>query len=80
MDPARDAIGVAGERARRCVQCAAWLLVTLAAVAYILWRFSGPAPLQTNLPRCCRPRRRTRLPNARSTCWAMRSAIAPSTW
>ncbi|RQU40960.1 hypothetical protein DF147_20805 [Burkholderia cenocepacia] len=49
MDPARDAIGVAGERARRRVQCAAWLLVTLAAVAYILWRFSGPAPLQTNL-------------------------------
>ncbi|KAB0643708.1 MMPL family transporter [Burkholderia latens] len=49
MSTARDVTDGAGGRNRRRMLCAAWLLVTLAAVAIILWRFSGPAPLQTNL-------------------------------
>ncbi|PRF32177.1 hypothetical protein C6Q08_15845 [Burkholderia multivorans] len=50
MDVTRDVAGAARERARRRLLCAAWLLVTLVGVLYIVWRFvSGPVPLQTNL-------------------------------
>lgn len=49
MSTARDVIDGAGGRIRRRMLCVAWLLVTLAATAIILWRFSGPTPLQTNL-------------------------------
>jgi len=49
MNTARDAIDASGERGRRRVLCAAWLIVALVAIAFIVWRFSGPAPLQTNL-------------------------------
>ncbi|KVF12318.1 hypothetical protein WJ21_17820 [Burkholderia vietnamiensis] len=49
MSTARDVSGGAPARARRRMLCGAWLLVTLAAAAIILWRFSGPSPLQTNL-------------------------------
>lgn len=49
MSTARDVSGGAPARARRRLLCGAWLLVTLAAAAIILWRFSGASPLQTNL-------------------------------
>ncbi|MFP3505203.1 MMPL family transporter [Burkholderia sp. SIMBA_062] len=49
MNTARDAIDASGERSRRRALCAAWLIVALVAIAFIVWRFSGPAPLQTNL-------------------------------
>ena len=49
MNTARDVIAASGERARRRALYAAWLAVALVAIAYILWRFSGSAPLQTNL-------------------------------